>query len=52
MELLNKVPIGFFEKTRPEVPKKKTDVIPIKWTEKVTKQEKKAIVYLANKKTK
>ena len=52
MELFNKFPSGFFEKTRPEAPKKKSDIIPIKWSKKVTNQEKKAIISLAKKKTK
>lgn len=50
MVLLNKFPDGFFEKTRPEAPKKKTDIIPIKWSEKTKKR--KATVSLANKKSK
>ena len=52
MELFNKFPSGFFEKTRPEAPKKKSDIIPIKWSKKVTNQEKKAIISLAKKKAK
>jgi hypothetical protein len=50
MVLLKKFPDGFFEKTRPETPKKKSDIVPIKWSEKTKKQ--KATVSLANKKTK
>ena len=38
MVLLNKFPDGFFEKTRPEAPKKKTDIIPIKCLYKINKK--------------
>lgn len=41
MELFNKFPAGFFEKTRPEAPKKKLDIIPIKWSSDVVEQRKK-----------
>lgn len=49
MDLLNKFPNGFFEKDRPEAPKKKLDIIPIKWSNDVVKKRKKAVVKLAKK---
>ena len=50
MELLNKFSSDFFDKTRPEAPRKKSDIIPIKWSKEVTEMKKKAIVKLPSKK--
>lgn len=49
MELLNKFPSDFFDKTRPEAPRKKPDIIPIKWSKEVTEMKRKAIVKLPSK---
>ena len=44
MELTNKFPVGFFEKPRPSAPKIKSDIIPIKWSIRVQKDQKKALI--------
>ena len=50
MELLNKFPNGFFGKDRPEAPKKKNDILPIRWSNDVVQKRKKAVVKLRKNK--
>lgn len=49
MGLLNKFPVVFFEQARSDTPKKKNDILSIKWSKKVLEKEKKAVVSLAKK---
>ena len=47
MEKLKRLPISFFEKTRPNAPKNSLDdVIPIKWSKEVMNGKKKVKVSL------
>lgn len=52
MKETSKFPNNFFNKQRPEAPKKKTDIKPINWSTEVANGEKIAFIKSFNKSTK
>ncbi len=50
MEKMRKLPLNFFEKSRPSAPKNSLkDIIPIKWSDDVLSGKKQVIVSLPKK---
>lgn len=52
MKIKNKFPENFFSKSRAEVPNRKTEIMPIYWSDKVTSKGKIPVVKLLDKSNK